>query len=154
MSGITCWRRLRYWQTAGVWEQLNQTLLHELRKLDRIDWSRATIESGTVRAVGGGEKTGQSPTDRGKPGIKHHVLTDANGILLNAILTGASRHAVTQLLPLIYSAPSVSGNTGYLKKHPASIYAGRAYGSEHHRQELRHRGIEPQPCRTQHTSWK
>jgi hypothetical protein len=87
-----------------------------------------TIDSGTVRAVGGGEKTGQSPTDRGKPGIKHHVLTDANGILLNAILTGASRHAVTQLLPLIHSAPSVSGKTGYLKKHPASIYASLAYG--------------------------
>ena len=142
-SGMTCWRRLRDWQTTGVWGQLHQTLLNELRKLDQIDWSRATIDSGTVRAVGGGEKTGQNPTDRGKPGSKHHVLTDAIGIPLNAILTGANRHDVTQLLPLIDNAPSVSGKAGDPKKHPASIYADRAYDSEHHRQELRHRGIEP-----------
>jgi transposase len=26
-SGITCWRRLRDWQEAGVWENLHQLLL-------------------------------------------------------------------------------------------------------------------------------
>jgi transposase len=83
------------------------------------------IDSGTVRAVGGGEKTNQNPTDRGKPEIKHHVLADANGIPLNAILTGESRHAVPQLLPLIHSAPSVCDKAGYPKKHPRSINADR-----------------------------
>jgi transposase len=90
-----------------------------------------------------GRKTGQNPTDRGKPGSKHPVLTDANGISLNAILTGVNRHDVTQLLPLIDNAPSVSGKAGHPKKHPKSIYADRAYDSEHHCQQLRHRGIEP-----------
>jgi transposase len=28
-SGITCWRRLRDWQQAGVWERLHQVLLGE-----------------------------------------------------------------------------------------------------------------------------
>lgn len=142
-SGMTCWRRLRDWQSAGVWEKLHQAVLNKLRKADQIDWSRAAIDSGTVRAVGGGEKTGQNPTDRSKPGSKHHVLTDANGLPLNTILTGANRHDVTQLLPLIDSAPSVSGKPGHPRKHPKSIYADRAYDSEHHRKELRNRGIKP-----------
>ena len=55
-SGMTCWRRLRDWQSAGVWEKLHQAVLNKLRKADQIDWSRAAIDSGTVRAVGGGEK--------------------------------------------------------------------------------------------------
>jgi transposase len=26
-SGVTCWRRLREWQEAGVWERLHKVLL-------------------------------------------------------------------------------------------------------------------------------
>jgi transposase len=55
-SGMTCWRRLREWQQAGVWELLHQTLLAMLNWADQIDWSRAVIDSGSVRAVGGGKK--------------------------------------------------------------------------------------------------
>jgi transposase len=131
------------WQAAGVWQKLHQTLLDQLRKADQIDWSRATVDSSTVRAVGGGGKTGPNPTDRRKPGSKHHVLTDANGIPLNAILTGANRHDATQLLPLVDSTPSVAGKPGHPKKRPASLYADRAYDSTQHRDELRHRGIDP-----------
>lgn len=29
-SGVTCWRRLRSWQEAGVWETLHHSVLHEL----------------------------------------------------------------------------------------------------------------------------
>jgi len=142
-SGMTCWRRLRDWQSAGFWEKLHQAMLSELRKADQIDWSRAAIDSGTVRAVGGGEKTGPNPTDRRKPGSKHHVLADANGLPLNAILTGANRHDVTQLLPLFDSEPSVSRKPRHPRKHPESNYADRAYDSNNHRKELRNRGIEP-----------
>ena len=31
-SGITCWRRLRDWQDAGVWEKLHQVLLDRLAR--------------------------------------------------------------------------------------------------------------------------
>jgi transposase len=30
-SGMTCWRRLRDWQAAGVWHRLHALLLAELR---------------------------------------------------------------------------------------------------------------------------
>lgn len=51
-SGMTCWRRLRDWQEAGVWETLHRTLLDRLGEADRIDWSRASIDSSTVPAKG------------------------------------------------------------------------------------------------------
>jgi transposase len=52
-SGMTCWRRLREWQEAAVWQQLHELLLAKLNEADRIDWSRAAIDSSHVRAFGG-----------------------------------------------------------------------------------------------------
>ncbi len=128
---------------AGVWEQLHHELLNRLQAADIIDWSRAAVDSASLRAVGGGEKTGKNPTDRRKPGSKHHILVDANGIPLSETLTGANRHDVTQLLPLVDGVPNVKGKLGAPKKRPAALYADRAYDSEPHRKELRDRNIEP-----------
>src|ERR671933_1421862 len=44
-SGVTCWRRLRDWQAAGVWHRLHTALLDRLGEADRIDWSRASLDS-------------------------------------------------------------------------------------------------------------
>jgi transposase len=52
-SGMTCWRRLRDWQEAGVWDRLHQTLLDRLGEADRIDWSRASLDSASIPAKRG-----------------------------------------------------------------------------------------------------
>ncbi len=52
-SGMTCWRRLRDWNAAGVWERIHLELLHRLRAADALDWSHAVVDSGSLRAVGG-----------------------------------------------------------------------------------------------------
>ena len=52
-SGMTCWRRLRDWQQAGVWTKLHQLLLDRLGEADQIDWERASLDSATVPAPGG-----------------------------------------------------------------------------------------------------
>lgn len=57
-SGMTCWRRLRDWQKARVWDKIHQILLAELRKADQIDFSRAIVDSSSIRAVLGGKKPG------------------------------------------------------------------------------------------------
>ncbi|QYA98510.1 transposase [Streptomyces anulatus] len=49
----------------------------------------------------GGARTGRSPVDRGRPGSKHHLITDADGIPLAVTLTGGNRNDVTQLIPLL-----------------------------------------------------
>ncbi len=78
-SGMTCWRRLRDWQEKGVRDRIYRVLFDRLNKADKIDWSRASVDSASVRAVGAGEKTGPKPTDRAKPDGKHHVLVDTDG---------------------------------------------------------------------------
>lgn len=58
-------------------------------------------------------------------------------------LTGANRHDVTQLLPLVDSIPAVKGKPGRPRKRPDRTLGDRAYHSAHHCQELKKRGIEP-----------
>jgi len=56
--GMTCWRRLRDWQKAGVWDKLHQLVLSLLHEQGALDWSLAVADSSSVRAVGAGEKQG------------------------------------------------------------------------------------------------
>ena len=77
-SGMTCWRRLRDWQQAGVWQRRHEQLLAESHAAGALDWSRTVIDSSHVRALKGGPKTGPSPDDRARPGSKHHQITEAS----------------------------------------------------------------------------
>jgi transposase len=59
-SGSTCWRRLRDWQEAGVWEELHRVLLDLLGKADRIDWERASLDSASVPAKRGARRSART----------------------------------------------------------------------------------------------
>jgi transposase len=54
--GMTLWNRLHKWQEAGVWERLHRVLLAKLQEADALDWSRAAVDSASVRAVGGAKR--------------------------------------------------------------------------------------------------
>jgi transposase len=60
-SGMTCWRYLQKWQQQGVWQRIHEALLAKLRDADAIDWSRAVVDSASVRAVLGGLKPVPTP---------------------------------------------------------------------------------------------
>jgi transposase len=63
-SGMTCWRRLAAWHRTGVWQRLHAVFLARLQGADQIDWSRAVVDSASVRALKGGPKRGRiRPTD-------------------------------------------------------------------------------------------
>jgi transposase len=55
-SGMTCWRRLRDWQEAGIWQLIHFVLLDWLARFERIDWSRTVVDGSSVRAVFGGRR--------------------------------------------------------------------------------------------------
>jgi transposase len=55
-SGMTCWRRLKEWQEAGVWERLYLILLDRLGEADQIDWERASLDSASIPAKRGAQK--------------------------------------------------------------------------------------------------
>jgi transposase len=141
--GMTCWRRLRDWQADGTWVKIHGTLLGRLRGADKIDWSRALIDSSMVRAAYGGGATGPSPVDRGKAGSKHHVITDANGIPLVCSVTAANRNDISEMAPLVNALPAVAGQPGHPRRKPDAMQGDLGYDSEPHRQGLRLMGIEP-----------
>ena len=72
-SGMTCWRRLKEWHDAGVWQNLHEVLLAKLREADEIDWSRAVVDSASIRAVGGGGEK-QVPTPRTEPSQAANIM--------------------------------------------------------------------------------
>lgn len=66
-SGMTCWRRLRDWQEAGVWEKIRRVLLQRLEDAEQIDWSRVVVDSTSVRAVFGGRRLAPIPRIAANP---------------------------------------------------------------------------------------
>src|ERR671912_2003370 len=52
-SGVTCWRRLKEWHEAGVWEKLHRVLLDRLGEAEQIDWERACLDSASIPAKRG-----------------------------------------------------------------------------------------------------
>jgi transposase len=99
--GMTCWRRLSEWQQSGVWFKLYQVLLARLDDAGKLDWARAAVDATFARAFGGVEGSGPNPMDRGHPGVKHHLLAEANGVPSAADSTPANVPEVEELLPLV-----------------------------------------------------
>jgi transposase len=64
-SGMTCWRRLHEWQEASVWQAIHEVLLARLNAAGQIDWSRAVVDSASIRALKGGRRP--APIPRIKP---------------------------------------------------------------------------------------
>ncbi len=95
-SGMTCWRRLRDWQKAGVWARLHRALLDRLGEADRIDWERACLDSASVPA-----KKGAPP-----PGRTRRIAANrARSATLFRIGT-APRSPSSSLAPTAMAAPS------------------------------------------------
>lgn len=66
-SGMTCWRRLRDWQVAGVWDRLHRVLLDRLGQANAIDWSRAALDSASVPAKRGARRPARTRPTEGDP---------------------------------------------------------------------------------------
>src|SRR6478752_6798214 len=76
-SGMTCWRRLRDWNRAGVWERLHWELLQRLADADKIDWSRASLDSASIPAKRGARRPAPTPpiaASRGANAISSSIV--------------------------------------------------------------------------------
>jgi transposase len=140
-SGMTCWRRLRDWQQAGVWDLIHFALLDWLARDDQIDWSRAVVDSCSIRAVYGGDQTGPNPTERAKRGSKRHLLCDGRGVPLAVRLTGANRNDSQGALALVDAIPPLQGARGRPRQRPDCVLGDRGYDAAAIRRGLRTRHI-------------
>src|SRR5918994_1569709 len=146
-SGMTCWRRLCEWQARGVWERLHRTLLNRLGEADRINWERAALDSASVPAPGGGEKTGSNPTDRGKRGSKRHLVVDGAGVPLCVIHSAANIHDSKVLEEAVDAIEPIRKPRGRPRKRPRKLHADKAYDFPRCREALRKRGVTPRIAR-------
>ena len=63
-SASIAWRRLDQWAKAGVFDQLHLDVLDRLGLAGRLDWSRASVDSASVRAKRGGPRGRKSRRSR------------------------------------------------------------------------------------------
>ena len=104
--------RFQSWRAAGVFERLWATGLLEYNTDVGLDFEWQSIDGCITKAPLGGEATGRNPTDRGKQGTKRHLLTEAAGMPVGVVVTGANRHDKTQVeavfehMPILPPHPS------------------------------------------------
>ena len=48
--GMTCWRRLRDWHAAGVWQRLHEVLLAEMRASGQLELAAMIADASYLRA--------------------------------------------------------------------------------------------------------
>jgi transposase len=141
-SGRTAHRRLQAWEVLGIWDRLHAHLLTLLRKAGALELDTVVVDSVIVRAFGGGENTGPSPVDRRKPGTKHTVMVDRNGVPLAICTAGANVSDHRQIIPVVIEFPKIKGKPGRPKEHPDELYADRGYDSDDTRALLGWLGIK------------
>jgi transposase len=88
--------------------------------------------------------TGSNPTDRSKLGTKRHILTDAKGIPLSAVMSSASTHDVKLVTGVVDNAVAkrhiLSPKAKDGRKRLQHLCLDMAYNSEPEEQELLKRG--------------
>ena len=133
-SGMTCWRRLAAWNEAGVWDRLHVVLLTKLRGREA-----AGLVAGGDRLLprpgrSAGPKSGPSPVDRARPGSKHHVLTDGQGIPLAVV---ADRRQPQRRHPAAAAARQDparrAAGVGRPRRRPDALLADRGYDHDKYR---------------------
>jgi transposase len=77
-SEVTVRRRLVEWSNAAVCERLQDQLPDRLGTEGLLDWSRASLDTMSVRAKCG-DHVGANPVDGGKPWSKLHLIVDDKG---------------------------------------------------------------------------
>ncbi|CAO4163545.1 Transposase DDE domain-containing protein [Methylorubrum populi] len=82
--------------------------------------------------------------DRGKPGTKRHLVTDARGTPLGFRLSGANRHDSPMMAQTLDAIPPPRNGR---RRRPDKLHADKAYDAKVRRQECRARGIVPRIAR-------
>ncbi len=147
VSKATAHRRFAAWTKAGLWRRLHRAVLDQLGEQAAIDWSRAVVDAANVRAKIRGALTGPNPVDRGKPGSKLPVLTDAADLPLAVAVSAANTHGSLGRMPLVQAVPAICGRRGPRRRRPAKLHADKGYDYDHLRVWLRARYITPRIAR-------
>ncbi len=104
VSSSVIHERFQSWRKMGIFEKLMKRMVEYYAKArGGIGWRWQAMDSKSSAAPLGGEKTGKSPTDRGKLGAKISLIVDERGAPISLVLTGANRHDKISAIDLIIS---------------------------------------------------
>ncbi|MDQ0649508.1 hypothetical protein QFZ53_003704 [Microbacterium natoriense] len=95
-SATTLRRRRDEWVELGVFGELKMITLRAYDKMFGLDFSNLSIDGCITKAPNGGELAGRSPVDRGKGGVKRHLMV-AGEIPLHTVVTAANVNDSTLL---------------------------------------------------------
>lgn len=99
--------------------------IYTIRK--RSTGAEPVLTALSSRQKGGGEHTGPTPVDRGRPGSKHHLITDRNGIPLVVGLTAANVNDCKMLEYMLDHLPSLRNLHGRPTCRPQKLHADKGY---------------------------
>ncbi|BDU76906.1 hypothetical protein METESE_26770 [Mesoterricola sediminis] len=89
----------------------------------------------------GGQAIGPNPTDRGKNGTKHHLITDANGIPMAVLVGPANQHDSVPFEKLIDAVPGIRHGRGRPRRRFRKLHADKAYDFRRCRVACKVRGM-------------
>ena len=85
-------RRRDEWIDHGAMDALEEIVKETYDRTIGLELSDIAVDCCITKAPCGGQRSGRSPVDRGKRGIKRSVAVDADGIPLGAVAAPANRH--------------------------------------------------------------
>jgi transposase len=127
-SPATCWRRLTEWANAGVFDQLHLEVLDRLGEQGRLDWSRASVDTMSVRAKRGGP-CGRKSRRSWQARIKLHLVCEGGGLPLTAIVTAANASDTTLFAAVLDHVPPIRTSARRRRTRPGAVHADKGYDS-------------------------
>jgi putative transposase len=119
--------RFQQWAKAGVFIKLWKSGILELHIENVLNWSFQSIDGTLTKAPLGKQETGPNPTDRGKKGVKRHLLTEKNGLPISLTITAANVHDVRQAETVLHEMPFLPPLPDY--ENPQGFCADAGYDS-------------------------
>src|SRR3954447_17894542 len=135
-SATTLRRRRDEWMEAGVMDDLEGMALSSYDRAIGLELSDVSVDGCITKSSRGGEKSGASPVDRGKLGVKRSTAVDGRGIPIEVLTAGANRHDSPLLAPTLDAAKDSIG-----LPRDARVHLDRAYDSEKTCRLLDERGL-------------
>jgi len=145
-SPATCWRRLTEWAKAGVFDQLHLEVLDRLGVDGELEWSRASVDTMSVRARRGGScwrKSRRSWQTRiqAPPGLRRQwPAADGRG-------DGSQRQRQHHVRGADGRRAGGAHPSGRRRCRPGAVHADKGYDARHCRAYLRRRGINARIAR-------
>ncbi|AXR64852.1 IS5 family transposase [Leptospira mayottensis] len=138
-SKSTLHRRFQEWVASGVFDKIEKEALKLYERTVKIRTKRMASDGSFARAPKGGFFTGPNPTDRGKRGLKRHILVDRRGAPVAFVIASAGTHDSKLLFPTLEKF-KVFRNKKLLK--PEILSLDKAYSNKTIKNNLKKKNIQ------------